>query len=589
MKPSFSGHKGMSIRIHLFYSFLLHATILLYLLSLPIYRGGIHLKSFGDFFVHLISEEGKSSRKSPLEYKYKINKSNEGTLGKTKEMKTDLKTEEFDVKENMKLLEEEKKAVSEDESEIKIKGEEVKIAQAVEEEKSLKPSGDEIAFKKEVLPIKEKEKEVAKEDVHEAKEIEKKEVIVQESPPVEASKEALKPAELPAIPEKDKVASLEPVTDEKIAPSVEEFKEETMYLETEEKVAVTEKKEEHEKALKKEEVPGKVAEAKKPSEASEVGKVSKKDASSGKGKKKKVAKAEGQPMRKAPMSKAKKTASVHSKGKPSQGVSDVKKFEEAVSHTISTLAKKEGGISPETKAGDHVEPSADGVKGETLHIKDEAGSIAEIAASEKGVMPSEEDSFSKKEEIKQQPIVEINPEAKEGKKTPLGIPVSDVLLAKDIKIEVFFDGTEISSVMPHLLKKAHPMAHKKNDSEKPKEVDGIEEKSETYIADTPRVKRSFSVSKAEKGMYIFVIENKEGKTYEADVVFRLFEGKAGERIKEIKPVELSPHAIVKFKFILPETVFWDDEYYFTGTIESSDTLTKFNERTGLIWKEEKEY
>jgi hypothetical protein len=550
MKSSFSGDKGMSIRIHLFYSFLLHAIILLYLLSLPIYRGGIHLKSFGDFFVHLISEEGKSSRKSPLEYKYKINKSNEGTLGKTKETKTDLKTEEFDVKESTKPLEEEKKAVSEDESEIKIKVEEVKIAQAVEEDKSLKPSGDEIAFKKEVLPIKEKEKEVAKEDVHEAKEIEK---------------------------------------NEKIVPSVEELKEETMYLESVEKVVVTEKKEEHEIAAKKEEVPEKVAEAKKPSEASDVGKVSKKDASSGKGKKKKVAKAEKLGSKGSLKSEAKKTASAISKGKTSKDIYDVKKFEEAVSHTISALAKTEGGISPESKAGDHVEPSADGVKGETLHIKDEAGSIAEIAASEKGVMPSEEDSFSKKEEIKQQPIVKIKPEEKEEKKTPLGIPVSDVLLAKDIKIEIFFHDAEISSVISHLLKKAHPMAHKKDDSEKPKEVDGLEQKNETYIEGTSRVKRSFSVSKAEKGMYIFVIENKEGKTHEADVVFRLFEGKAGERIKEIKPVELSPHAIVKFKFILPETVFWDDEYYFTGTIESSDTLTKFNERTGLIWKEEKEY
>jgi hypothetical protein len=93
----------------------------LYLLSLPIYRGGIHLKSFGDFFVHLISEEGKSSRKSPLEYKYKIKKSNGGTLGKTKETKTDLKTEEFDVKESTKPLEEEEKAVSEDELEPKMK------------------------------------------------------------------------------------------------------------------------------------------------------------------------------------------------------------------------------------------------------------------------------------------------------------------------------------------------------------------------------------------------------------------------------------------------------------------------------------
>jgi hypothetical protein len=75
-------------------------------------------------------------------------------------------------------------------------------------------------------------------------------------------------------------------------------------------------------------------------------------------------------------------------------------------------------------------------------------------------------------------------------------------------------------------------------------------------------------------------------------VFRLFEGKSGERIKEFKAIELFPNAIIKFKFILPEAIFWDDEHYFTGTIESlesSNTLTKFSEKTGLIWKEEKDY
>jgi len=228
-------------------------------------------------------------------------------------------------------------------------------------------------------------------------------------------------------------------------------------------------------------------------------------------------------------------------------------------------------------------------KQETAGNKGDGKAIAETFTLEKSGEPLKEGFLPKQEESKKHAMIAINPEAKEEKKTPLGIPVSDVFLAKDIKIEVYFHDAEISSFISHLLKKAHPMAHKKDDSGKPKEVDGVEEKSETYIADTPGVKRSLSVSKAEKAMYIFVIENKGGKACEADVVFRLFEGKAGERIKEVKPVELSTHAVVKFKFILPDAVFWDDEYYFTGTIESSDTLTKFNDKTGLIWKEEKDY
>jgi len=416
-----------------------------------------------------------------------------------------------------------------------MEGEEVKIAKAVEEKKTSELLKDKEVLKEEVSAIKEKEIEV--------------------------------PSESPTLPEQNKVTSLEPKKEKEQVPSEEVLKKETMYLEDEEKMVVKGKKEEHEIATKKEEVPEKVAEAKKPSEASDVGKVSKKDASSGKGKKKKVAKAEKLGSKGSLKSEAKKTASA----------------------PPPTLAKEDRETSLEAQSGSEVVPSVAITKGETIHIKDEGGPLADILTTGKNIMPPQEGSLLKKEEIKQQTMVEVKPETKEEKKPTLGIPVSDVLLAKDIKIEVFFHDTEISSVISHLFKKAHPMAHKKDDSEKPKEVDGIEEKSETYIVDTPRVKRSLSVSKAEKAMYIFVIENKGGKACEADVVFRLFEGKAGERIKEVKPLELSTHAVVKFKFILPEAVFWDDEYYFIGTIESSDTLTKFNDKTGLIWKEEKDY
>ena len=616
--------RRITLKIYLFYSFLLHAIILLYLLSLPIYRGGIHLKSFGDFFVHLISDEGKSSRKSPLEYKYKISKSNEGTLGETKETKTDLKTEEIDVKESIERLEEEKKVVSEGKPELKIKeAEEIKIAQAVEEKKPLERLKDKEVLKEEVSAVEKKEIEVVKKEEPEAKEQETKKVIVQEAPPVEKpkvekSKEAVKPAESPTLPEQKKDASLEPIPDKQLVPSVEELKEETMYLERVEKVVVTEKKEEHERAEKKEKVPEKVAEVKKPSEAKGVGKVSKKEASSGKGKKKKMAKAAiHKSERKA---KKRKDTGTTFKGKTAKKGSYIKKSEAelsrigegerekgAVQKTVAeTTVSAEKNIEGKGAMGlpsrntvvegfseDRIEDRGisfgEKSKQETAGNKGDGKAIAETFTLEKSGEPLKEGFLPKQEESKKHAMIAINPEAKEEKKTPLGIPVSDVFLAKDIKIEVYFHDAEISSFISHLLKKAHPMAHKKDDSGKPKEVDGVEEKSETYIADTPGVKRSLSVSKAEKAMYIFVIENKGGKACEADVVFRLFEGKAGERIKEVKPVELSTHAVVKFKFILPDAVFWDDEYYFTGTIESSDTLTKFNDKTGLIWKEEKDY
>jgi len=593
MKLSFSEHKGVTIRIHLLFSFLAHAILLTFILSLPLYRGSIHFKSFASYSVDLVKEEGEKARR-PLSA-YKVRKPGVVASDQKKDEKTVLEPMGVNVKESSEHLGEEKKVVSEGKAELKLKVEEVKIAKAVEEKKPLGLLKAKKVLKKEVLATKGKETEVVKKEEPKAKELEKKEVIVQESlpvekPKVEKAKEVVKPTESPTLPEQSRIASLEPVKEKEQIPPEEVLKKETMYLEKEEKVAVKEKKVEHEIAIKKEEVPEKVAEAKKPSEVSDVGKVSKKEAPIGKGKKKKVAKAEGYKTKKAFMRGAKKIASAPSKGKPSMGGSETKKVGEGVSLPTSTLARTDTGLFTGTQSGTGAVPSAEeGIKGETLPAKGEGKPMAGLLTSEKHIMPSQGDSSIKKEEIKQQTMVEVKPEAKEEKKPALGIPVSDVLLARDIRIEVFFHSAEISGVITQLIKKTHPMDQKKYNPKKSKEIDGLEEKTETYIADTSKVKRSLSVSKAEKAMYVFVLENRKRQNCEVDIIFRLFEGKAGERIKEIKPVELSPNDVLKFKFILPEAVFWDDDYYFTGNIESSDMMTKFNDKTGLIWKEEKDY
>jgi hypothetical protein len=41
-------------------------------------------------------------------------------------------------------------------------------------------------------------------------------------------------------------------------------------------------------------------------------------------------------------------------------------------------------------------------------------------------------------------------------------------------------------------------------------------------------------------------------------------------------------------FVLPDAVFWDDEKFFSGSIEDSDSITKFNAETGFVWKEGKD-
>jgi hypothetical protein len=242
------------------------------------------------------------------------------------------------------------------------------------------------------------------------------------------------------------------------------------------------------------------------------------------------------------------------------------------------------GVTP--KAGEHRDLKKTREEGESL--------VEEILTPDKNRMPSREEYLQNLDEKNNQITSEIKPETREEEirkeeRIPFGIPVPDILLSKDIKIEVILDNAEAPDVSFNLLSNTHPMDKKRNEPEKYNKLDTNEEREETDIGGAVRLKRIFSIEKADRKTYIFEISNKGPNSYEADILFRLFEGKKGGRIKEYKTVKILPNLTLRYKFILPEAVFWDDEYYFTGKIESSNSITKFNDKTGLIWKENKDY
>jgi hypothetical protein len=144
---------------------------------------------------------------------------------------------------------------------------------------------------------------------------------------------------------------------------------------------------------------------------------------------------------------------------------------------------------------------------------------------------------------------------------------------------------DISNISMHLLKNSHPMANKK---EKQAEVSLLEGKKGAHSGDKSVIKKAFSVLKTTEGAYTFVVKNQENDAYKADLAFFIFPGKKGEKTKKYAAVSLSPHTTAKYKFILPEGIFWDDEEYFSGKIEDSDAMTKFNQKTGFVWKEIKD-
>lgn len=171
-----------------------------------------------------------------------------------------------------------------------------------------------------------------------------------------------------------------------------------------------------------------------------------------------------------------------------------------------------------------------------------------------------------------------------------GIPLSEAFFRKDIQIEALLKGAELPDVFMRLMRKAYLNSndHRKNIKEQLNEVETINETEERKNAEGQKVKRMFSVVSAEKGIYTFVVENKGERTYEAEFIFHLYKGTKRERSKEYRAIQLHPGRAIRFRFILPDAVFWDEEERFSGRIEDSHSITKFNYDAGLYWREDKE-
>jgi hypothetical protein len=167
-----------------------------------------------------------------------------------------------------------------------------------------------------------------------------------------------------------------------------------------------------------------------------------------------------------------------------------------------------------------------------------------------------------------------------------GIPVPASMLMKDITIELILpEGEEDVRIEKQLLMRELPVRGRKrgqNDRMPVKFDEGTENGGASG-----GVTQKFSVANADKGIYTLVIKNPYDRDYKIDVFFRLYDGGPKRRVKEYKADKIPARGELNYKFILPHAIFWDDDDYFSGSIESSGTITKFNDETGLVWEEEK--
>jgi len=104
------------------------------------------------------------------------------------------------------------------------------------------------------------------------------------------------------------------------------------------------------------------------------------------------------------------------------------------------------------------------------------------------------------------------------------------------------------------------------------------------IAKTQQDTREAVIETARAGIYIFSAESENGEAAKATFTLKIYETGSREKVTELGTRTVSGKAVLA-KVLMREGILWDDDSAFTGSLEDSESTTKFNAQTGLYWRE----
>ena len=96
--------------------------------------------------------------------------------------------------------------------------------------------------------------------------------------------------------------------------------------------------------------------------------------------------------------------------------------------------------------------------------------------------------------------------------------------------------------------------------------------------------REAVIETAREGIYTFSVEPDSGEPAKATFILKIFEAGPREKTAKLGTRTVAARTVLA-KVIMPEGILWDDDSAFTGSLEDSDSTTKFNAQSGLYWKE----
>lgn len=115
----------------------------------------------------------------------------------------------------------------------------------------------------------------------------------------------------------------------------------------------------------------------------------------------------------------------------------------------------------------------------------------------------------------------------------------------------------------------------------------VEARRESVVAPltatTKEYTREVVIEKVRPGVYAVTVEPVAGSS-DFTFLLKLHEGTSRMSVRDLGRHTLA-HKKVLLKILMPDGILWDDNKSFTGSMEDSDSVTKFNAETGLTWKE----
>jgi hypothetical protein len=223
--------------------------------------------------------------------------------------------------------------------------------------------------------------------------------------------------------------------------------------------------------------------------------------------------------------------------------------ETIVKARLATVLTKEKGIAP-------IPSVSSGVSGNSIKAQTAVAAPAERREMPLSAVPMVD---TKENKLKNQP-----------KRKGFALPP----VAGDIKLII----TSAEDLVVKALFVSHSRAH--HDKPLSKKEAKAQQKLTPIVVRTTENTLEAVIERSHDGIYIFLVEPKGNKPVQGKFSLKLFETKN----KPVKSREISGQTEVA-RLLMPEGILWEDDSAFSGNIEDSDSVTKFNADSGLVWKE----